>query len=138
MCQVLPSYSSARFRDTLSLRSFLTRLEIENLLSARCGSGFVLELRYQRGDSVRSRWLIMLSEACDKCFNSVLVISISLDLIVVRIQITEGNATCICPNIFTVQRTKLCRSELPANDAMRRYNSPDPSFFPTFLLAICS
>ncbi|GBP10765.1 hypothetical protein EVAR_6317_1 [Eumeta japonica] len=26
----------------------------------------------------------------------------------------------------TVERTKLCRSELPATDAMRRYNAPQP------------
>ncbi|GBP24224.1 hypothetical protein EVAR_80077_1 [Eumeta japonica] len=28
------------------------------------------------------------------------------------------------PFAVTVQRTKLCRSELPANDAMRRFNAP--------------
>ncbi|GBP75159.1 hypothetical protein EVAR_90328_1 [Eumeta japonica] len=28
----------------------------------------------------------------------------------------------------TVRRTQLCRSEMPVNDAMRRYNAPDSSF----------
>ncbi|GBP88124.1 hypothetical protein EVAR_63932_1 [Eumeta japonica] len=29
-------------------------------------------------------------------------------------------------DLFTVQRTKLCRSELPANDIIRSFNTPRP------------
>ncbi|GBP95699.1 hypothetical protein EVAR_71219_1 [Eumeta japonica] len=33
-------------------------------------------------------------------------------------------------SLSTVKRTKLCRSELPAKDEMRKYNAPRPFFLP--------
>ncbi|GBP49109.1 hypothetical protein EVAR_26818_1 [Eumeta japonica] len=34
--------------------------------------------------------------------------------------------------ILEVQRMKLCRSDLPANDAIRRFNAPPPSLISRF------
>ncbi|GBP72316.1 hypothetical protein EVAR_90412_1 [Eumeta japonica] len=34
------------------------------------------------------------------------------------------------PILLAVRRTKLCRSELPADNAMRRFNAPQPFLLP--------